>query len=729
MKKFISLILAILLLVSMTANVITVSAADSDGTPIVVTFKDNNLKKKVASTLGVSSSSNITDEMMLKLTELYAGDADIYDITGLEYAKNLEILSLYDNYISDLSPIKDLKNITSLGLANNYLDSIDAIAGYTKLDMIDISRNNISDISPIAKSTSMRILIASNANISDLSPLQNLTKLEQVQLANNNISDISTVSKFTNLIKLDLYENSVLDISPLRGLSKLEELDLAHNKISDISPLLDIENLDSVSIRYNNLVAKEGNETKRVIDALVKKGVTVKYRFLVSFYVNGSVHDTREVDLGKSLTDIPEVPQMEGKIGKWSVTDFSNISVDMDVEAIYEPIMVTVSFYVDGKLTATVPVEYGSGLDELPVLPKIEGKDVSWDVANVDLNSITSDIRINAKIVDKQYTVKFIANGSQVAARTVTHGGTLTDIPAVPKIEGKTGKWNVTDFSNITSDIEVYAVYEDIVATVTFYVDGEKYAAKQVSYGGTLTDIPAVPQKNGYYAAWDTDNFANIKADMVVNAVYTPMAILEEDYFKIEVNEKFTIKLTTKCNVTNIGIKNESGKFMGKSGCVGVIDPNNPDYMTWIVTISIGSKGIGRKLSVWIKEDGQFIDANATINADVFVKIPVEEDEGAKLVGDNAITIDKNNVKVNEQFTLTVKTNKEVTNIKLTNESGKILGKVSQKSVDVGNVRTWTIVVQFGSKGANRRIDVSLQDQSGKYGEMVGSTQSITVVK
>lgn len=60
------------------------------------------------------------------------------------------------------------------------------------------------------------------------------------------------------------------------------------------------------------------------------------------------------------------------------------------------------------------------------------------------------------------YTVTFMADGATVATRTVNHGAALTDIPAIPVKNGYTvisPVWDMTDFSTVTSDLTVYALY------------------------------------------------------------------------------------------------------------------------------------------------------------------------------------------------------------------------------------------------------------------------------
>lgn len=64
--------------------------------------------------------------------------------------------------------------------------------------------------------------------------------------------------------------------------------------------------------------------------------------------------------------------------------------------------------------------------------------------------------------VYKTYKVTFEVDGNVIAEKTVNHGSILTEIPTIPTKLGydKTAPvWSVTDFSNITSDITITAVY------------------------------------------------------------------------------------------------------------------------------------------------------------------------------------------------------------------------------------------------------------------------------
>lgn len=104
------------------AVVTMVVAFGSVASAQVVHFNDANLKEAVKGELGITRDPTAAD--MLGLTHLNANSSDIADLTGLEYARNLEKIWLYDNQISDLSPLASLTKLTDLGLAWNQITDL-----------------------------------------------------------------------------------------------------------------------------------------------------------------------------------------------------------------------------------------------------------------------------------------------------------------------------------------------------------------------------------------------------------------------------------------------------------------------------------------------------------------------------------------------------------------------------------------------------------------------------
>ena len=263
----------------------------------VVHIPDPNLRAAIAEALGKSPNAPITVEEMKRLERLDARNRDIHDLTGLQFATNLDELilernqisdlspiaglielnglDLNGNSISDLSPVKGLKNLTRLafhetlvsdlsplaGLINLeglYFDAdnvsdLSALTGLVNLDHLYFDSKKVSDLSPLAGLINLRIFHTWGNPVSDLSPLAGLTKLEQVDICGADLSDLTPLASLTGLKELYLRSNGISDISPLATLTGLNRLNLSENEISDISPLAGLTNLKWLAVNQNKI--------------------------------------------------------------------------------------------------------------------------------------------------------------------------------------------------------------------------------------------------------------------------------------------------------------------------------------------------------------------------------------------------------------------------------------------------------------------------------------------
>ena len=106
-----------------------------------VSIPDANLRREIA-LLGspvYDATIPITEAEMLRLTVLKASGKGIKDLTGLEYATNLDTLILTHNRITDVTP---LRNLTSLEALDLYTQGggfdISPLNGLTKLKKFGI---------------------------------------------------------------------------------------------------------------------------------------------------------------------------------------------------------------------------------------------------------------------------------------------------------------------------------------------------------------------------------------------------------------------------------------------------------------------------------------------------------------------------------------------------------------------------------------------------------------
>ena len=196
----------------------------------VVDIPDPNLRQAILETLNLPDEIPITQQEMLRLTNLLASDSDIADLTGLEHATNLKDLRVCKNQIHDLRPL----------------------SGLIQLEHLSLCANQISDISPLENLTNLRKLdLGGNGKISDITALRNLTKLVLIFLRDNSLQDISILANLTQLTILQLDKNQIRDISPLANLILLEELWLNRNEITDITPLTGLKNLKKLYLAGN----------------------------------------------------------------------------------------------------------------------------------------------------------------------------------------------------------------------------------------------------------------------------------------------------------------------------------------------------------------------------------------------------------------------------------------------------------------------------------------------
>ena len=148
----------------------------------VVHIPDTNLRAVIAEALGKSPNAPITVEEMEGLERLDIGSRNIKDLTGLQFATNLNTLFLGDwgkkgNQISDLSPIAGLINLHKLRLDENPISDLSPLKDLKNLTHLVCRDTPVSDLSPIAGLINLRLIfLNATRNISDLSPLSGISQ-------------------------------------------------------------------------------------------------------------------------------------------------------------------------------------------------------------------------------------------------------------------------------------------------------------------------------------------------------------------------------------------------------------------------------------------------------------------------------------------------------------------------------------------------------------------------
>ncbi len=194
---------------SKTSNTAVLTVLPGNDT---VHFNDASLKYWVETTLGKTDPTR-TD--MLALTSLEIFQSVVADLTGLEYALNLQDLDIDSNPTS-----------------HPRLTDISPLAGLTQLRSVRLHDQRISDLAPLAGLANLKSLNLHTNTITNLTPLAGLTGLTALSLENNqSLSDLSALSGLANLTTLELEGCEIGDISPLSGMTKLTWLELLFNPL------------------------------------------------------------------------------------------------------------------------------------------------------------------------------------------------------------------------------------------------------------------------------------------------------------------------------------------------------------------------------------------------------------------------------------------------------------------------------------------------------------------
>ena len=355
------------------------------------------------------------------------------------------------------------------------------------------------------------------------------------------------------------------------------------------------------------------------------------------FYVDEELYTTVIKGVGETLTNVPAVPEKVGYTnGRW-ITE-SSTSVLTIAHAEYDKVKLDVKFYTGNEedgytLSYTKQVDYGDTLTDIPAAPTELPYKGTWDVT--DFSNITENVNVYA--VTTTLNIKFYVGSNLIETKHVVWGGNLTDIPAVPTTEGYTGEWNRTDFTNLTTNIYVYAV--KVTLNVNFYVDGVLNTTRQVKYGYSLTDIPEVPVKVGKYGSWSVTDFTNIKANWTVNAVYKEIDfeydIIDDEYVIIRTLRTHKWDITIPATIDGKPVK-EIGEraFFGLS-----LDSVTFASGSNIETIGINAFANNSILSITIPSSVKTIGNSAFSGNNLLTSLTFENDSQLETIGIGAFSM------------------------------------------------------------------------------------------
>lgn len=228
-------------------------------------------------------------------------------------------------------------------------------------------------------------------------------------------------------------------------------------------------------------------------DSKVKNGDTVYVKWTINKYTVTFMDGEKvlaaftNVPHGETVT-APEVPKKDGKtFSKWD-KDFSKVTSDLTINAVYDVDTFTVTFKDGEKVLETQTVEYEAAAtapDTARLSPPEGMQFAKWDK---DFSKVTEDIEVSAVYEPNEYSVIFKNGETTLKTEMVKHGFAATPPNVFDTATKKFVGWDKS-FDNVTSDLIVNAKFETKKFTLTFInFDGTTVYTAEVEYGASISD-------------------------------------------------------------------------------------------------------------------------------------------------------------------------------------------------------------------------------------------------
>lgn len=228
-------------------------------------------------------------------------------------------------------------------------------------------------------------------------------------------------------------------------------------------------------------------------DSKVKNGDTVYVKWTINKYTVTFMDGEKvlraytNVPHGSAVT-APEVSKKDGKTFVGWDKKFDNVTSDLTINAVYDVDTFTVTFKDGEKVLETQTVEYEAAAiapDTARLSPPEGMHFANWDK---DFSKVTENIEVSAVYELNEYTVIFKNGDTTIKTETVKHGFAATAPNVFDSATEKFVGWD-KPFDNVTSDLIVNAKFETKKFTLTFInFDGTTVYAAEVEYGASIEE-------------------------------------------------------------------------------------------------------------------------------------------------------------------------------------------------------------------------------------------------
>ena len=226
-------------------------------------------------------------------------------------------------------------------------------------------------------------------------------------------------------------------------------------------------------------------------DSKVKNGDTVYVKWTINKYTVTFMDGEKVLETFTNVTHgdtvtAPEVPKKDGKTFKEWDKPFDNVTSDLTINAVYDVDTFTVTFKDGEKVLETQTVEYEAAAtapDTARLSPPEGMHFAKWDK---DFSKVTENIEVSAVYEINEYTVIFKNGETTLKTEMVKHGSAATPPNVFDTPTAKFVGWD-KPFDNVTSDLIVNAKFETKKFTLTFInFDGTTVHTAEVEYGASI---------------------------------------------------------------------------------------------------------------------------------------------------------------------------------------------------------------------------------------------------
>jgi len=267
--------------------------------------------------------------------------------------------------------------------------------------------------------------------------------------------------------------------------------------------------------------------------------IFIAVTYIVLWYSEDTLLKTEYVEYLTSATPPTPPTKLDFVFKGWD-KDYSVINGPTTIYAIFEYAIYTINWYSEEVLVKSENVAYGNSASPPTYPSKIGYTFKSWDKA---YNNISSNLDIFAVFEINSYTVNWYNETSLIKTELVTYLGSAIT-PTNPSKIGYTFKSWDKAYNNISSNLDIFAVFEINSYTVNWFCEGVLLKSEEVLFNNSAVP-PLSPSKVGYtFKSWDR-TYNNISGNTNINAIFEVNSYTVNWY-----NESVLIK-TEKVNYLN----------------------------------------------------------------------------------------------------------------------------------------------------------------------------------